>query len=276
MREPEGKVVRSPNIRNIRMFIAYDGTNYLGWQVQPKGPTIQGTLEVVLSRILGHKVRLKAAGRTDTGVHALCQVAHFLTTSERSLEVMYRAVNAMLPQDIVVWKLEEVDFKFHAQKDALKKTYIYYIYNYPVRNPLVRLSAWWVPEKLDLEAMKACLLFIIGTKDFASFRKAGTDLKSTVRTIYDAKFKRVPGRRHMIAFEITGRGFMRYMVRNLVGAFVEVGRGKLTVEDFKRILEARDRSVAPPPAPSQGLVLKHIEYKKIKVFDSYPKGNVKI
>ena len=264
------------NIRNIRLFIAYDGTNYLGWQVQPKGPTVQGTLEEILSRILGHKVRLKAAGRTDAGVHALCQVAHFLTTSDRPLEVIYRAVNAMLPQDIVVWKLEEVDFKFHAQKDSLKKTYIYYIYNYPIRNPLVRLFSWWVPEKLNFSAMKECLPFIIGTKDFASFRKAGTDLKSTVRTIYDAKFKRVPGRKHMIAFEIVGRGFMRYMVRNLVGALVEVGRGNLTVEDFKQILEARDRSVAPPPAPPQGLVLKEIVYKKIKVIDSYPKFKVEL
>ena len=266
----------SVTLRNIRLFIAYDGTNYLGWQIQPKGPTIQGILEKSLSRLLGHKVRLKAAGRTDTGVHALCQVAHFLTTSNRSLEVIYRAINAMLPQDIVVWKVEEVDLKFHAQKDAIKKTYVYYIYNYPIKNPLVRLFSWWVPEPLDINQMRNCLPFIIGTKDFASFRKAGTDLKSTVRTIYDAKFKRVVGRKHLIAFEITGRGFMRYMVRNLVGALVEVGKGNLTVEDFKRILEARDRSVAPPPAPPQGLVLKEIVYKKIKVLDAYPKHKVEL
>ncbi len=268
--------MEEPNIRNLRLFIAYDGTHYLGWQIQPKGPTIQKVLQDALSRILGHKVKLKAAGRTDAGVHALCQVAHFLTTSDKSLEVIFKGVNSLIPKDIVVWKIEEVDLKFHAQKHSIKKTYCYYIYNYPVRNPLNRLYAWWVREKLNLEAMKACLPFIIGEKDFASFRKSGTDLKSTVRTIYDAKFKRVPGRKHTICFEITGRGFMRYMVRNLVGALVEVGKGNLTPEDFKRILEARDRSLAPPPAPPQGLFLKEIVYKPVKVFDSYPKEKIEI
>jgi tRNA pseudouridine38-40 synthase len=264
------------NIRNIRIFIAYDGTNYLGWQIQPKGPTVQRVIQDALSKILGHKVKLKAAGRTDTGVHALHQVAHFLTTSDRPLEVIYRAVNAMLPQDIVVWKIEEVDFKFHSQRQALKKTYVYYIYNYPIRNPLVRLYSWWVPEKLDIEAMRACLPLIIGEKDFASFRKSGTDIKTTIRTIYDAKIDWVEGQKHMLYFEITGKGFMRYMVRNIMGALVEVGRGNLTVEDFQRIMEARDRKVAPPPAPPQGLVLKKIEYPEIKIIESYPPFEVKL
>ncbi len=264
------------NIRNIRLFIAYDGTNYLGWQVQPKGPTVQGIIQEVLSKLLGHKVKLKAAGRTDAGVHALCQVAHFLTTSNRPVELIYRATNAMLPPDITIWKVEEVDFKFHSQKHALKKTYAYYIYNYPVKNPILRLYSWWVPEKLDVKAMKECLPFIIGEKDFASFRKAGTDLKSTIRTIYNAEIKRVPGRKHVLAFEITGRGFMRYMVRNIVGALVEVGKGSLTVEDFKKILEAKDRKLAPPPAPPQGLVLKNIEYPEIKVIESCPRGKIEL
>lgn len=106
------------NIRNIRLFIAYDGTNYLGWQIQPKGPTVQGVIQEVLSKILGHKVTLKASGRTDAGVHALHQVAHFLTTSDRPLEIIFKALNSLLPKDISVWKVEEVDFKFHAQKHA--------------------------------------------------------------------------------------------------------------------------------------------------------------
>ncbi len=264
------------NIRNIRIFLAYDGTNYLGWQIQPKGPTLQGVIQEALSKILGHKVKLKSAGRTDTGVHAFYQVAHFLTTSQRPLEVIYKAVNAIIPKDIVVWKIEEVDFKFHSQRDALKKTYIYYIYNYPIRNPLVRLYSWWVPEKLDLKAMKACLPLLIGEKDFSSFRKSGTDTKTTVRTIYSAALKRVPGRKYTIAFEITGRGFMRYMVRNIVGTLVEVGKGKLSLEDFKKILEAKDRSLAPPPAPPQGLFLKKIEYPPIKIIDSYPKFKIEL
>ncbi|QER41435.1 tRNA pseudouridine(38-40) synthase TruA [Thermodesulfobacterium sp. TA1] len=264
------------NIRNIRLFIAYDGTNYLGWQIQPKGPTVQGVIQEILSKILGHKVTLKASGRTDAGVHALCQVAHFLTTSNRPLEVIFRALNSLLPQDISVWKIEEVDFKFHAQKHARKKTYVYQIYNYPVRNPLLRLYSWWVPEPLNLEDMKACLPFIIGEKDFASFRKAGTDIKTTVRTIYQATLERDSQNPNLILFTIEGRGFMRYMVRNIVGALVEVGKGRLTVEDFENILKARDRKIAPPPAPPQGLFLKKVEYLDIQVLESYPPFEVKI
>lgn len=264
------------NLRNIRLFIAYDGTNYLGWQIQPKGPTIQGVLETILTKLLGHKVRLKVAGRTDTGVHALYQVAHFLTVSNKPLEVIFKALNAMVSLDISIWKVEEVDLKFHSQRDTLKKTYVYYIYNYPIRNPLVRLYSHWVPEKLDIKAMKACLPLFIGEKDFASFKKSGTDIKTTIRTIYSASLKRVPGMKHMLAFEITGKGFMRYMVRNLVGLLIEVGKGKLSIEDVQKIIEAKDRKVAPPPAPPQGLVLKKIEYPEVKVIDSYPKFRVEI
>jgi tRNA pseudouridine38-40 synthase len=265
-----------PKIRNIRLFIAYDGTHYLGWQVQPKGPTIQGLIQDILSKVLGHKVKLKGAGRTDAGVHALCQVAHFYTTSDKPLEIIYRALNGLLPRDICVYQVEEVSLRFHAQKSALKKTYSYYIYNYPVRNPLLRLYAHWVPEKLDVKAMKECLPLIIGTRDFASFRKAGTDIKTTVRTIYSAELKWSRKAKHLLEFEITGRGFMRYMVRNIVGALIEVGKGNLTPEDFEKILEARDRKVAPPPAPPQGLVLKHIEYEPVEVFDRYPPFKVEL
>jgi tRNA pseudouridine38-40 synthase len=259
-----------PLVRNIRLFIAYDGTNYLGFQIQPKGPTIQGILQEVLGQVLGHKVKIRSAGRTDAGVHALCQVAHFLTTSDKPLEIIFRALSGLLPRDISVWQIEEVDFKFHPQRDALKKTYQYNIYNYPVRNPLLRLYSYWVPEPLDLSAMQACLSEIIGTKDFASFRKSGTDIKTTIRTIYSASLSWSESLSHLLVFEITGQGFMRYMVRNLVGALLEVGRGKMSLEQFKEVLEARDRRVAPPPAPPQGLILKHIEYKDIKVIDRYP------
>ncbi|MCS7200460.1 MAG: tRNA pseudouridine(38-40) synthase TruA [Caldimicrobium sp.] len=257
-------------VRNIRLFIAYDGTNYLGFQIQPKGPTIQGLLQEILTQVLGHKVKVRSAGRTDAGVHALCQVAHFLTTSDKSLETIYRALNGLLPRDISVWQVEEVDLKFHPQRDALWKTYQYYIYNNPERNPLLRLYSWWIPEKLDVEAMRACLPEISGTRDFASFRKAGTDIKTTVRTMYAVDLKWSPAIEGLLIFEITGKGFLRYMVRNLVGALVEVGRGRLTVSEFKEIMEARDRRLAPPPAPPQGLILKHIEYKEIEVLGRYP------
>ena len=263
-------------VRNIRLFIAYDGTHYLGWQVQPKGPTVQGVIQEVLTKLMGHKVKLKAAGRTDTGVHALCQVAHFLTTSSRPVDVIYRALQALLPKDIVVWRVEEVEFKFHSQKWALRKTYTYYFLNTPVKNPLLRLYTWWIPEKLDIQAMRECLPFIIGEKDFASFKKSGTEVKTTIRTIYDAKIEAIPNHEGLYCFKITGRGFMRYMVRNIMGALVEVGRGKMTPQGFYELMEARDRSIAPPAAPPQGLVLKKIEYPPVKVFASYPEEEVNL
>ncbi len=254
-------------MRNIKLTISYDGTNYLGWQRQKTGPTIQGVLEDTLARLLGHRIKLRAAGRTDAGVHALGQVANFLTTNDMPLSDIHRALNALLPKDIVILKVEEVPIKFNAQYDAKYKTYFYQIYNHPIRNPLWRLYSWWVPKKLDLEAMKACLPFFIGEKDFASFRKSGSDIKSTIRTVYDAKLKRVVGIANMIRFEITARGFLRYMVRNIVGALVEVGLGRLTPDELKHILESKDRSLAPPPAPPQGLFLKEVVYERRHIHD---------
>lgn len=246
----------TPIIRNLRCYLAYDGTHYLGFQIQPKGPTIQGILQEILSQILGHKVKIRSAGRTDAGVHALCQVVQFLTTSNKPLEVIFKALNGLLPKDISLWLIEEVDFKFHPQRDVIKKTYEYLIYNHPVRNPLIRLYSWWIPTPLNIPLMEECLSEIIGTKDFASFKKSGSDIKTTIRTIYSAQFKWSKEIENLLIFEISGKGFMRYMVRNIVGALVEVGKEKITKEDFKLIMEARDRKVAPPPAPPQGLILK--------------------
>lgn len=250
----------SPEMRNLKLTIAYDGTNYLGWQRQKVGPTIQGVIEETLARLVGHKVKLRAAGRTDAGVHALGQVANFLTTSKMPLPDLHRALNALLPKDIAIVKIEEVPIKFNAQYDARYKTYFYQILNQPVRNPIWRLYSWWVPEKLDLEAMKACLPLFVGQKDFASFRKMGSDIKTTVRTVFRAELKRAVGIAGMLRFEISARGFLRYMVRNIVGALVEVGRGKLSPEELAAIFEAKDRSLAPPPAPPQGLFLKEVVY----------------
>ena len=249
-------------MRNIKLVIAYDGTNYLGWQRQKTGPTIQGDLEETLARLVGHKVRLRAAGRTDAGVHALGQVANFLTTSKISLDDLQRALNALLPKDIAVVSVEEMHIKFNAQYDARYKTYFYQIYNHAVRNPIWRLYSWWVPQKLDLESMRRCLPLFVGKKDFASFRKTGSEIKTTVRTVYRAELKRAVGIAGMIRCEISARGFLRYMVRNIVGALVMVGLGKLSPEELASILEAKDRSLAPPPAPPQGLFLKEVIYEK--------------
>ncbi len=254
-------------MRNIKLTIAYDGTNYLGWQRQKSGPTIQGVLEETLARLLGHRIKLRAAGRTDAGVHALGQVANFLTTNKMPLKDLHRALNALLPKDIAIVKVEEVPIKFNAQYDAKHKTYFYQIYNHPIRHPLWRLYSWWVPQKLDLEAMKACLPLFLGQKDFASFRKTGSDIRTTVRTVYSVNLKRAVGIANMLRFEISARGFLRYMVRNIVGALVEVGLHRLTPEELKQIMEAKDRSLAPPPAPPQGLFLKEVVYERRHTHD---------
>jgi len=254
-------------MRNIKLTIAYDGTNYLGWQRQKSGPTIQGVLEETLARLLGHRIKLRAAGRTDAGVHALGQVANFLTTNKMPLKDLHRALNALLPKDIAIVKVEEVPIKFNAQYDAKYKTYFYQIYNHPIRHPLWRLYSWWVPQKLDLEAMKACLPLFLGQKDFASFRKTGSDIRTTVRTVYNVNLKRAVGIANMLRFEISARGFLRYMVRNIVGALVEVGLHRLTLEELEQIMEAKDRSLAPPPAPPQGLFLKEVVYERRHTHD---------
>ncbi len=254
-------------MRNIKLTIAYDGTNYLGWQRQKSGPTIQGVLEETLARLLGHRIKLRAAGRTDAGVHALGQVANFLTTNKMPLKDLHRALNALLPKDIAIVKVEEVPIKFNAQYDAKYKTYFYQIYNHPIRHPLWRLYSWWVPQKLDLEAMKACLPLFLGQKDFASFRKTGSDIRTTVRTVYNVNLKRAVGIANMLRFEISARGFLRYMVRNIVGALVEVGLHRLTPEELEQIMEAKDRSLAPPPAPPQGLFLKEVVYERRHTHD---------
>ncbi len=254
-------------MRNIKLTIAYDGTNYLGWQRQKSGPTIQGVLEETLARLLGHRIKLRAAGRTDAGVHALGQVANFLTTNKMPLQDIHRALNALLPKDIAIIKVEEVPIKFNAQYDARYKTYFYQIYNHPIRHPLWRLYSWWVPQKLDLEAMKACLPLFLGQKDFASFRKTGSDIRTTVRTVYQVSLKRAVGIANMLRFEISARGFLRYMVRNIVGALVEVGLHRLSPEELEQIMEAKDRSLAPPPAPPQGLFLKEVVYERRHTHD---------
>ena len=254
-------------MRNIRLTISYDGTNYLGWQRQKTGPTVQGVLEETLARFLGHRVKLRAAGRTDAGVHALGQVANFLTTNNMPLSDIHRALNALLPKDIAILKVEEVPIKFNAQYDAKYKTYFYQIYNHSIRSPIWRLYSWWVPQKLDLESMKASLPLFIGEKDFVSFRKSGSDIRTTIRTVYEAKLKRVVGIAHMICIEITARGFLRYMVRNIVGALVEVGLGRLTPDELRQILEYKDRRLAPPPAPPQGLFLKKVIYERRPIHD---------
>ncbi|MDI6763246.1 MAG: tRNA pseudouridine(38-40) synthase TruA [Thermodesulfobacteriota bacterium] len=257
-------------MRNIKLLIEYDGTNYLGWQVQAKGPTIQGMIEEKLKQLTGEGVRLIGSGRTDAGAHAIGQVAHFKTRSEMDLRSIQRALNSLLPHDIVIKRVEEAKEDFHARKHARSKIYEYRILNQPIRSVFHRGYAWHIPQKLDWEEIKKATQKLVGEHDFSSFRSTGTPTKTAVRKVFRAKWKK--GRDDLIRFEIEASGFLKQMVRAIVGTLVEVGKGKISSEEFQRILESKDRKEAGPTAPAQGLFLKEVKYDAF-VKSRHSRGN---
>jgi tRNA pseudouridine38-40 synthase len=245
-------------MRNIKLLIEYDGTNYQGWQVQPKGPTIQGILEEKIGLLTGESVQLFGSGRTDSGVHALGQVAHFKTQSRMDIRTIQRALNSLLPPDIVIQKVEEVDEGFHARKHSKSKVYEYRILNRNLRSAFQRDYVWNIPQKLDLEAMREATRFLIGEHDFSSFRSTGSPTRTTIRRVIQAEWKK--GRGGLICFEIEANGFLKQMVRAIVGTLVEVGKGRIGSEAFRKILDSKDRKKAGPTAPAHGLFLKEVKY----------------
>ena len=245
-------------MRNIKLLIEYDGTNYQGWQVQPKGQTIQGILEEKLGLLTGEPVQLFGSGRTDSGVHALGQVAHFKTHSRMDIRTIQRAMNSLLPPDIVIQKVEEVDEGFHARKHSKSKVYEYRILNRNLRSVFDRGYVWHIPQKLNLTEMKKATQSIIGEHDFAAFRTVGSPARTTVRKVIRAEWKR--GRDGIICFEIEANGFLKQMVRSIIGTLVEIGKGKMKAEDLRRIMNSKDRKKAGPTAPAQGLFLKEVKY----------------
>jgi tRNA pseudouridine38-40 synthase len=257
-------------MRNIKLLIEYDGTNYLGWQVQAKGLTIQGMIEERLKRLTGEGVRLIGSGRTDAGAHAFGQVAHFKVQNRMDVGTIQKAINSLLPPDIVIKKVEEVEENFHARKQARSKVYEYRILNQPIRSVFHRGYAWHIVQKLDMEEMKKATQKLVGEHDFSSFRSTGTPTKTAVRKVFRAEWRK--GRNGLIRFEIEASGFLKQMVRAIVGTLVEVGRGKLTAEDFVRILQARNRERAGPTAPAHGLFLKEVKYDAF-VKSRHSRGN---
>jgi len=245
-------------MRNLKLIIEYDGTAYHGWQWQPNGITIQQVLEEIIATITQAHSKLISSGRTDAGVHALNQVAHFRTASRISLYNLRRAMNSMLPHDIVVKEISEVDDDFHARYSVKSKVYMYRIYNNPVRTALWRNRAWHIYDELDLEAMKTALKLIEGTHDFSSFCGANDDAKTHVRRIISTDICIEAPR--MIIITIEANGFLRYMVRNIVGTLADVGRGRIVPADFFELLQYRDRTKAGVTAPPQGLFLKEVRY----------------
>lgn len=245
-------------MRTFKMILEYDGTGYHGWQQQKRRPTIQQTLEEKIGIITNEKIKVIGSGRTDAGVHALHQVAHFKTTSKLETGRLCHGINSLLPDEIVIKDLMEVDDNFHAQHDVVSKVYLYRILNTPTRSVLHRRYAWHIPYALDVERMKEAASLLEGPHDFSSFCATGTDVVGRERTVTKIDIK--PGSDGFINIRIEADGFLRYMVRNIVGTLVDVGRGKTEPAELTKILDAKDRKVAGPTAPACGLFLVEVRY----------------
>jgi pseudouridylate synthase I len=243
--------------RNIKLTVAYDGTNYHGFQRQKNAVTIQHILEEKLAKFFGHPLKLIGAGRTDAGVHAHGQVVNFLTHGTIPCERIPLAAKSALPADIVVLSAEEVPLDFHARKSAQSKIYVYRIYQNRLPNPFYRNYTWHITEPLDVKAITNAAQAIIGTHDFSAFRAAGGAAISPVRTILEARC-RMEGQ--VLELTFWGTGFLYHMVRNLVGTLLDVGMGRLDKAGFIRILVGRDRNKAGITAPPQGLYLQQVMY----------------
>ena len=245
-------------MRNIKLLIEYDGANYQGWQVQPKGPTIQGVIEEKLALLTGETIHLIGSGRTDAGVHALGQIAHFKTKSKMDIRSIQRALNSLLPHDIVIQRAEEVEEDFHDRKHSQSKVYEYQILNRNLRSVFHRGHAWHLPQELDLKEMKKATQKLLGEHDFSSFRSVGSPTRTAVRRVTRAEWRK--SRDGLLRFEIEANGFLKQMVRAIIGTLVEVGKGKISSEEFQRILDSKDRKRAGPTAPAHGLFLKEVKY----------------
>jgi tRNA pseudouridine38-40 synthase len=259
-------------MRNIKLILAYDGTDFRGWQIQPGQPTVQGTLADVLENLTESRPEIYAAGRTDAGVHAARQVANFRTESPLIAADFQRACNALLPPSIRVIGSEEVSPEFHSRWDALAKTYRYRIFRGPVVPPFLWRYVQHDPYPLDFSAMAEAARRFEGEHDFTSFAAStGSEEddreRITTRTIYRSELLRCAEQDSMTPGEewvyiVRGKSFLRYMVRKMTGTLVQVGRGKLTPDDIPALFALRDRAKSGPTMPSQGLCMAEVEYEK--------------
>jgi tRNA pseudouridine38-40 synthase len=244
-------------VRNIKLRLSYDGSAFNGWQVQPRVRTVQGVLEDAIEKLLDERSPVVASGRTDTGVHALGQVAHVHIRSTIPVDGMQKGLNAILPDDVVVRAAEEVGLEFHARYMAKTKVYAYVMETGAHRNPFSMRYALQLDYPLDLTAMEEAARVILGEHDFSSFMGAGSSVKGTQREVTASM---LIGKGERIYYVIEGSGFLRHMVRNIVGTLLLIGKGVLRPEDMEEILLARDRSQAGPTAPPQGLYLVGVRY----------------
>jgi tRNA pseudouridine38-40 synthase len=244
--------------RNFQIIIEYDGSRYCGWQRQNNDPTVQETIEQALLKMTGQKISVIGSGRTDAGVHAFGQVASFKCDTKLTANDFVGGLNSLTPEDIVITACEEAADEFHARFSATSKTYHYRILNRPNPAAIMRQYAWHIRKALNLDAMRIALPHLIGSHDFKAFEGAGSPRAHTVRNVFNAGLTKEDD--GYVIFEIQADGFLRHMVRNIVGALVEVGLGKISPEDMKDILDSRDRTRAPATAPAHGLFLKKVIY----------------
>ena len=266
-------------MRNLKIILSYDGSDFSGWQVQPDAVTVQGTLASAIGRITGEKVLPQGSGRTDAGVHALAQVATFVTESSVPTLNFVKALNDILPASVRVLEVTEAEIDFHARHSAREKTYRYRIHRASICPPFLARYVWHFPYPLDEASMRRAASMVIGEHDFTSFaavdpeRGVGKSVNheeqqvslrhpevspvSNVRRIFSSTWER---QQDELVYTVRGSGFLHHMVRNLVGTFILVGKGTLPVEDLTRILEARNRSAAGATAPASGLYLVNVEY----------------
>ena len=257
--------------------MAYDGTSYVGWQRQAEGVSVQGLLEAALTRIEGRQVHVIGAGRTDAGVHAAAQVASIAVESDIDVDALRRAINATLPPDVRVLRVDDAPPGFHARYAATAKTYHYRLFSGPVVSPFAHRFVWHLRCRLDVEAMDAAAGALIGEHDFAAFQSTGSAVRGTVRRLTESTVRRMapaagatdgpsfaplasPLEGELLVYTVTGTGFLRHMVRAIVGTLVEIGTGRAPASLMADLLSARARSRAGPTAPASGLCLASVTY----------------
>ena len=245
----------------IRLLLAYKGTHFFGWQKQSRHRTVQGEIEKTLSQLFKKKINLVGSGRTDTGVHALGQTAHFeLDEIDLKNIVLKKALNSLLPKDISVLDCWKAPLDFHARFNAKKKSYLYFIFTGDSPPVLFRDLVWWKKEDLDLKKLQKMSQLVLGTQDFKSFQSSGSEVKSTVRTIYQSRWTQISP--SFYCYQVTGSGFLKQMVRNLMGTYIDLLKEQRGEQELRRILKALDRRQALNTAPGQGLYLKKVFYSQ--------------
>ncbi len=246
----------------FKLTLAYDGTDFAGWQRQPSRRTVQGQLEAAIQRVTGQGSKCIASGRTDAGVHALGQVVSFSSDTQLPPEVLAKALNAELPEDMLVFSVARAPDDFHALRDAIRKRYRYVIEDGRLRDLYARRYLWHIYQRLDIEAMQAAAAPLVGRHDFASYETSGSSRQTTTRTLFDLTVERQHADlTERIVIEVEADGFLYNMVRNIVGTLVAVGKGKQSVQWPEQVLALRDRTQAGMTAPPQGLYLVGVHYE---------------